>query len=96
MKNSDQSETMKKTIHKWYYHIDNGGVTIELFDSSPDEEGTFDWLQISESFFGYATGSLTFHNHGPEFVRKFGLALIEAASKLEQYSKEKMETHVQS
>ena len=83
-------DSKHQLIHRFYHHIDNGGISLEVYDSDPsEEEGTFSWVTLSESFHGYATGSLTFHNQGSDFLRKLGEACITAASKLDDYAETK-------
>lgn len=81
----------QKLIHKFYYHIDNGGITLEVYDTEAGEKDcVFPWMTLSESFHGYATGSLTFHNQGSDFLRQLGTALIVAADKLDTYTEDKL------
>ena len=83
-------DSKHQLIHRYYHHIDNGGISLEVYDSdTSEEEGTFSWITLSESFFGYATGSLTFHNQGSDFLRKLGEACFTAAAKLDDYAETK-------
>jgi hypothetical protein len=82
-----------KLIHGFHHHIDNGGITFEVYDTEPEGECVFPWVTLSESFYGYATGSVTVHNQSSDFLRKLGEACIAAATKLDEYSKKKLEVN---
>jgi hypothetical protein len=79
----------EKEIHRYYHHIDNGGFTLRVYDTEPNAEACFPWVTFSEGFFGYATGSVTIHNQGVDFLRKLAENLDIAANKLETYCQEK-------
>lgn len=82
-------DSNSKKIAGYHKHIDNGGLSIDLYDSEPQNyEYVNPWLTFSESFFGYATGSVTLHRQiTPETLREMGIFFMNAATKLEDYHK---------
>ncbi len=75
---------MRKPLlpHK-YIHVDNGGFTFELI--AGDDQTYF--LEMSNSFFGYAENKLSTGILASKSLQEIGLWFIEAAKEAEKLEK---------
>lgn len=82
----------KKLIDK-HYHIDNGGITVEL-NALDNGDGTYfiDGLSISNSFYGYTTNTMNLHSlvskDNIDILEDLGKQLILASQKFKELNEE--------
>jgi hypothetical protein len=75
----------KKRIDLFHIHIDNGGYTFEVNQYGSDDSWNIPVLEISESFFGYAEGKISFHEKmTPQTFENIGKFFFRAANRLRE------------
>jgi hypothetical protein len=83
-------------IHAFYHELKKGGITLHVIDKNSHLSTCFPKIKISNFFFDPDSGpgvvnDLILSNLGSDFLRNLGNTCLEAADKLENYSKKKKE-----